>query len=175
MKFIDLTQPVYSGMPVYPGDPEVDVKVVQTLEKDGWLMRTIHMPTHVGTHVNVPAHAVKKGKTLDDYDMDRFCGSAVVYGKDEDISRKLGVIFRDQNIDLRLCGLIMARKPKFVGLAAEYEFDIELERKLLEADIISFENLVHTKQLPPKFMFYGFPLRIREGDGSPVRAVAMVE
>ena len=65
--------------------------------------------------------------------------------------------------------------PKFVGLSKKFEFDIEVEKILLAHDIISFENLTNTDQLPPAFTFYGFPLRVRGGDGSPVRAVAIID
>lgn len=33
MKIIDLSLPIFDGMPVYPGDPEVVVEQIQTLEK----------------------------------------------------------------------------------------------------------------------------------------------
>lgn len=72
--------------------------------------------------------------------------------------------------------LLIEIKPKFVGLSVKFEFDIEIEKKLLEAGIVSYENLVNTEKLPKskKFMFYGFPLKIKDGDGSPVRAVAII-
>ncbi len=34
------------------------------------------------------------------------------------------------------------------------------------------ENLCGLEDLPPRFRLYAFPLRLRDGDGSPVRAVA---
>ena len=44
-------------------------------------------------------------------------------------------------------------------------------------DIIIYENLANLNQLPLKdtFMFYGFPLSLKGLDGSPVRAVGIVE
>jgi len=42
--------------------------------------------------------------------------------------------------------------------------------------ITHFENLANLDQVVGKrFTFIGFPLKIREGTGSPVRAVAVVE
>lgn len=176
MKIIDLTQPLFSGMPVYPGDPEVKIEQVHTLEKQGWNLRTLFLNTHLGTHVNAPAHMMNNGKTLDDFPLEVFCGKAVVYQDDSDINPSLGVIFSSVNIDKRLAELIIKKKPRFVGLAAEQEFDIEIEKKLLQAGIISYENLVNTEKLPigKQFMFYGFPLKIKGGDGSPVRAAAVI-
>ncbi len=42
--------------------------------------------------------------------------------------------------------------------------------------ITHFENLANLDQVVGKrFTYIGFPLRIREGTGSPVRAVAVLE
>lgn len=48
---------------------------------------------------------------------------------------------------------------------------------LLEKDveIIIVEGLTHLEQLPERFTFVGFPLNIKGRDGSPIRAVAVVE
>jgi len=51
---------------------------------------------------------------------------------------------------------------------------VEIERWLLEGNIISFERLVNTGQLPKRFIFHGAPLKIVQRDGSPVRAYAVV-
>lgn len=79
-----------------------------------------------------------------------------------------------KNIDRELADWIIETRPHFVGLSSEYEIDVEIEKEFLAADIILFERLANTDQLPESFMFYGVPLKIREGDGSPVRAFAIV-
>lgn len=174
MRVIDLTLPLYSGMPVYPGDPEASIEKNQTLEKDGWEMRRIEINSHDGTHVNAQVHAVNGGKTLDKYPLELFCGSAYIYSPETGIKEGLGVVFRDQNIDQNIAEEIKKVRPRFVGLACEFEIDTEIEKDLLKEDIILFERLANTKQLPNEFTFYGVPLNIKQGDGSPVRAFAMV-
>jgi len=42
------------------------------------------------------------------------------------------------------------------------------------AEIVIVESLTNLDQVPDEFVFIGFPLRIAGGDGSPIRAVAMV-
>lgn len=174
MKIIDLSQQIYSGMPVFPGDPEVDIEQAQTFEKDGWNMKRVHMNLHDGTHVNAPVHGTKNGETLDDYSPDDFIGQAVLYEGPDDIKRGIGVIFRDHDIDREAAELIVSKKPKFVGLSDKWEFDVDVEKYLLENNVISFERLANTDQLPKEFMFYGVPLNIKEADGSPVRAFAVI-
>lgn len=42
-------------------------------------------------------------------------------------------------------------------------------------EIIIVEGLAHLEELPDRFVFAGFPLNIKGRDGSPIRAVAIVE
>jgi kynurenine formamidase len=45
---------------------------------------------------------------------------------------------------------------------------------VLEKQMLIIENLCNLDQLPDFFVFLALPLKIREGSGSPVRAVALV-
>lgn len=164
-------------MPVYPGDPEVKIEEIHFLEKEGWRLRKLEISSHLGTHINIPSHMVKDGKTLDDLSLSNYCGQTVVYQEGMKIEIRTGLIFSDMNIDEKLMSLIVKVKPKFIGLSVKFEFDIEIEKQLLKHDIVSYENLVDTEKLPrnKQFMFYGFPLKIKGGDGSPVRAVAVIK
>ena len=51
-RVIDLSLPLYTGMPVYPGDPETLIEPVLTLDRDGWEMRRLQINAHDATHVN---------------------------------------------------------------------------------------------------------------------------
>lgn len=175
MRIIDLTLPMYTGMPVYPGDAEASIELVQTLNKDGWNMRRMRINTHDGTHLNVPVHVFIGGKTLDDYSLEHFCGVARIYNPNRAMTSLEGIIFSEQNISQGIAEQIMEARPRFVGLSNKYEIDPEIERSLLREGVILYEHLVNTEQLPNEFMFYGMPLKIKGGDGSPVRAFAIVE
>lgn len=174
MNIIDLTLPLYTGMPVFPGDPEVSVEVIQTIEKDEWEMRRLEVSTHDGTHVNMPSHSTVGGTTLDEYDLDAFMGETVLFESVADIQEGIGVIFHQHDITQEIAEVIVEKKPKFVGLSSNFEFNVPVERYLLEKGIISFERLANTDQLPKTFQFVGVPLNIPKGDGSPVRAYAVV-
>lgn len=175
MKIIDLTKPLYDHMPVYPGDPDVIITKIQTFEKEGWNMHRIQMNLHDGTHVNAPIHMSKNGKTLDDISLDSFWGQCELYSDKNNFNKSTGVIFTSHNIDMQIAEKLVQNPPKFIGLSEKFEFDIAVEKFLLEHEIISYENLANCERLPEKFTFYGFPLRIKDADGSPVRAVAFVE
>ena len=132
------------------------------------------MNTHDGTHVNAPVHAISDGKTLDGYSLESFCGEAHIYNPEISLDAKMGVIFIDQNIDQKIAEEIKKIRPRFVGLCTSYEFDENIEKELLKEDLVLFERLTNLEQLPEKFMFYGMPLKIKDGDGSPVRAFAIL-
>jgi kynurenine formamidase len=52
---------------------------------------------------------------------------------------------------------------------------LPVHRRLLEQQMILVENLNRLQGLPQSgFTFFALPLRIQDGDGSPVRAVAMI-
>lgn len=174
MKIIDLSLPIYTGMPVYHGDPEASIELVQSLEKNGWNMRRIEINSHDGTHVNVPLHGIARGKDLDDYSLNHFYGKAVIYNPSLAISSDMGVIFRDQNINQEIADKIKNIRPRFVGLSSAYEFDEAIEKDLLKDGLILYEGLCNLDLVPDTFEFYGMPLKIRNGDGSPIRAFAVI-
>lgn len=170
MKIIDLTLLISNEMYIYPGDPKIDVEQLQTFDKDGWNMKRIHMNTHDGTHVNAPIHGVKDGKTLNNFEVSDFCGESILYENYSDIQFGIGILFQKQ-INMGIAEQIVKIKPKFVGLVVEV--DEEIEKYLLKNDIMLFERLTNVDKLPKKFNFYGAPLKIKDGDGSPVRAFAI--
>lgn len=162
-------------MPVYPGDPEVLIRQIHTLTTEGWNLSSLTLTTHSGTHVNAPIHMTTAGKSLDAFPPERFTGPTVLYTSGMTLRHDTGVIFTTQNIDMALAEKLVASPPKFIGLSEEFEFDTAVEKYLLEHDVVCFENLTNTTKLPEQFVFYGFPLKIKGGDGSPVRAVAAFE
>ncbi|MEO3875084.1 cyclase family protein [Nonomuraea sp. B12E4] len=78
MELVDLSVPIETGMPVYPGDPEVSVGPALTVARDGVNVLGLHLGSQSGTHVDAPFHIDDTLPALDDLPLDRFCGPAVV-------------------------------------------------------------------------------------------------
>jgi kynurenine formamidase len=76
--WLDLSVPLVTGMPVYPGDPRVDVSRALRVATDGVNVLSLHMGSQSGTHVDVPYHVDSAWPTLDQLPLDRFTGPAVV-------------------------------------------------------------------------------------------------
>lgn len=172
MTIIDLSQPLFDHMPVYPGDPEVHIEQIHKLDKEGWRLRYLQMSTHIGTHADAFAHMDEKGVTIDNIPIDRFIGETMLVEIEGDFPVGMGLAFRSGNMDLTLFDKLMAAKPRFVVVGDKAEFDVELERKLLQSGVLTITDLVNMDKLPTDkpFMFYAIPLKIKDGDGSPVRA-----
>jgi kynurenine formamidase len=74
---VDLTHRIETGMQTYPSDPDVAVRSHASHDADGYSVSSLAMGSHTGTHVDAPAHVVPGGKTLANYDVDRFVFDAV--------------------------------------------------------------------------------------------------
>jgi len=78
MELVDLSVPIVSGMPVYPGDPEVTIGPALTAARDGVNVLALHLGSQSGTHVDAPYHLDDALPRLDELPLERFAGPAVV-------------------------------------------------------------------------------------------------
>lgn len=78
MELVDLSVPIATGMPVYPGDPEVTLAAALTVARDGVNVLSVHLGSQSGTHVDAPFHIDDALPTLEELPLERFTGPAVV-------------------------------------------------------------------------------------------------
>ena len=79
MPIYDITVPIHPGMPIYEGDPAVEIAAWSALRKgDSANVSFLHFGAHTGTHVDAPAHFLDGGTTLEQIPLDRFVGPATV-------------------------------------------------------------------------------------------------
>jgi len=75
MRQIDVSMPLYSGMPAFPGDPLFDVEPVRSRARgDPYNISRVSMGSHAGTHVDPPIHFVPGGRDLDGVDLESLSG-----------------------------------------------------------------------------------------------------
>lgn len=77
MEIIDISLPLFDGMPVYPGTSETKIESVKSGSGTS-VLSEISMTSHAGTHVDAPAHSVEGGETLNKLPLDTFYGPARV-------------------------------------------------------------------------------------------------
>lgn len=79
MKIYDITVPISAELPVYPGDPSIQLERVMSLEKgDIANVTRLCCSTHIGTHVDPPSHFIAGAMTLDELPLETLIGTARV-------------------------------------------------------------------------------------------------
>ena len=75
-RVVDLTHLINAQTPVYPGTEPPSLEPASTLERDGFRETKLALWSHVGTHMDAPAHLLPGAHTLDALPAGRFFGSA---------------------------------------------------------------------------------------------------
>lgn len=168
-------------------------------EKDGCATSRLELSTHCGTHVDGPSHVVAGFSSVDQMNLSRFAGEAlvvnvrrgVVHREDvEDLGiRDKCVLFKTEPRDASIAGDPMisedcakalgALRPRLVGidqLSVDRMDDetMPVHRLLIAAGVTILEGLDLSQVKPGDgYFLVALPLRIRAGDGSPVRAALL--
>ena len=74
----DLTHTLKDGITIWPGSPTPSFHQINNIATDGFAQININMCTHMGTHIDAPAHILANTKTLDQFPLDKFIGPAIV-------------------------------------------------------------------------------------------------
>jgi len=77
MQIIDLSHNINSEISVFPGDKKPILFPLSTVKKDGYAQMLLSINTHTATHIDAPCHILLDGKTLNDFPIEKFYGSAM--------------------------------------------------------------------------------------------------
>ncbi len=79
MTLYDATLPIREGMITFPGDPPFSMKPLCLRQKgDSFNLAVLSMGTHLGTHVDPPAHYLDGAATVDQIPLDVLVGPGVI-------------------------------------------------------------------------------------------------
>lgn len=78
MKIFDISWPISTVTTGYKDRHIVKFEDTRTFAKDGVRDSIIQLSSHTGTHVDAPSHFLKDGLTIDQVDLDRLVGPAIV-------------------------------------------------------------------------------------------------
>ena len=78
MKVHDLTHLITEDILVWPGTPQPVLGEGSTMERDGFRETRLEIFSHVGTHMDAPAHMLPGASELDELPASAFVGSAWV-------------------------------------------------------------------------------------------------
>lgn len=77
-RIIDLSWDIVGQMPVFTGDPGVDIITYEKYYQTGYCVSQLIIGTHAGTHVDAPMHKCENGKSIDIIPIESFIGKALI-------------------------------------------------------------------------------------------------
>ncbi len=78
-QYYDLTAEISEDIVVFPGDPTYKSDDICTLTNNSnYHLCYLHLGNHTGTHIDFPAHVIKKGKTSNDFLISDLIGSGLI-------------------------------------------------------------------------------------------------
>jgi arylformamidase len=112
--YFDLSQPVESGMTIFPGDPLPVIQPAMGMTAP-WQVSELHLGTHTGTHIDSASHYIPNGKTIDQYPMERFILPGVVIAPPD--------LSEDQPIYVELIAGELKKIPKGGAVIIQTKWD----------------------------------------------------
>jgi arylformamidase len=199
VEILDVSVPIRPGMPVWPGDPELELERVVSLAAGGALNLTrIAGTAHLGTHVDAPVHFVDGGAGVEQLSLDVLVGPCLVVaatGADGELqpdalaSVPAGVqrvLFKTSNSELwsrpgfvedhlslsaAAAEEVVRRGIRLVGIDYLTIGGIEAHRTLLRAGVVPLEGLDLRGVEPGPYRLVCLPLKLVGADGAPARTV----
>ena len=227
IRFVDLSQEIFDGAPVFPGHPPTKITLVDTFEETrlrftedyGYTTESIEMSTHGTTHVDSISHIDPSpgAPTIDQIPLDWFYTEAICLDLSEYPGKTYFTIamiekaLSTSGLDIRTGDTVLLNSghyerswggpewltdyPGLTREAAEYIFEcgavnigqdapsidcvlttsFPAHQVCKEMQRLNTENLADLRPVTGRrFLLAAFPLRIRGGSGSPIRAVALL-
>ena len=204
MKLIDLSQPIKPGMPVYPGDSEVNLEQTSVKNIDGYNNYSLCTGMHAGTHLDGEMHLLEVCEYIGNKPLECFCGSGgIIHVENEELislkpeyldvlNEKEIILFRtgmDKKygtkeyyqehpvLDMTLCKYLVEKKVKLVGFDSPSpdKFPFEVHKYLLKNNILLLENLTNLHELSNSCEFEIYAFPLKiYADSSMTRAVAII-
>lgn len=204
MELIDLSYEIYEGMPVYPGDIEVELENDKKVKEDGYSNHNLKMGMHAGTHLDLPAHMLKDNRYISDISLTYLSGRARLLNaagqkvitvkdkyndlieKDDMVIIKTGFAakygkeeyFREHPvISEELAEFFVKKEIKLLGfdMPSPDQSPFRIHHKLFENNIFILENLCNLEKLPELEAFKLFIFPLKvRAEAAPCRVAAEI-
>lgn len=186
--YYDITRELFSAE-VYPGDPIPGKEFVMSFEQeepDVCQLTELVMGSHTGTHMDAPRHFFENGKSIDEVDLCKCIGKCKVVQAPEKVMRAdVESWLQDGTERLLLKGAkeineeaaeyLVEKAVVCVGIEslsiAPLSAPVKVHKILLGAEIVILEGLDLSGVPEGIYELMTLPLRMKDLDGSPVRAV----
>ncbi|MBQ1838713.1 MAG: cyclase family protein [Ruminococcus sp.] len=176
--------------PVFEGDPETEVRTLQSIETDICNLSAVSMSVHAGTHIDAPLHFWEDGSPVDDLRLNTFYGKCTVISVEgiltgDDMERllpycKRRVLFHGNgNTYLSHSAAIVLADSKVVLVGTDADsiappFDeARPHRELARAGITVLENLDLSAIDDGEYELCAFPVKLGGLEAAPCRAILL--
>lgn len=189
MKIYDITRSAQEA-PLYPGDAPIEIGKLMDMEQGAaYNSSLITAGSHIGTHADAFSHFLADGKTIDQMELEHYCGKCRV------ISVPGKALITLEDIRGQLAGterlvLHTGGESYLCEAAAEYlvacgvktvvtdavsigseDNEKAIHLILFHAGIAVVENAVLEGVEDGEYLLFAFPIKYASCDGAPVRAV----
>lgn len=200
MKIYDISMEISKAMPVYKNKTEKkpEIEIIRNLSQ-GANESKLHIESHTGTHADAFYHMLSKGNKINKININKFIGNSVVLDltgakdkiTDNELKNKIKkndiVLLKTRNKQLKKfdknftyldrtgAKSLAEKKVKAVGIdnlgVERNQPAHETHKILFNKKIPIIEGLELAKVKPGRYFFIGLPLKIKDGDASPIRAI----
>ncbi len=79
MKIYDISLAISPNLPVWPGDPPIELEQVESMDRGSHAnVSRLSAGVHIGTHVDAPHHFLNDGRTIEQLPLDVLTGPCYV-------------------------------------------------------------------------------------------------
>jgi arylformamidase len=165
MEIFDVSVPLRTGMPVYPGDPEVRLERVRSSPA----VSRLDFGVHTGTHVDAPVHFIEGASGADQLPLDVLNGPCEVV---EGAAVALRLLVKNSApLDGAAARAVVEHGVRLIGVDRMSVGDEEAHRVLLGAGVVIVEGLDLSGVEPGSYDLWCLPLKLVGSDGAPARAI----
>lgn len=200
MRLIDISRELSPQTAVWPGDQSFEWMWTTQVEDGGSVnLGAVRLSTHTGSHVDAPLHVRSDGASTDAFTLEDFVGRAEVidvtgaetihrsHVRDAQAKRLLFKTSASTLSAHQWPETVTPVEPDVVPLLEEKDITLigtdapsvdpvdathlAAHHALIDADIINIEGLDLQDVTAGVYSLLALPLRIREADAAPIRAV----
>jgi arylformamidase len=196
MKYYDVTRGLSNDMLVYPGDIH---PVFHQDDAGNYLISSLNLSSHTGTHIDAPSHYLKTGDTIDTIPLENLIGTCRII----DLSETVGIIPLDHlfgkigdekrillktsfsgknrfienypSLSLDAARYIISCGVRCIGIDSpsieSYQCDGSVHRHLLTNNCTIIELLDLGEVQEGVYEMVALPLRLTGLDGAPARVI----
>lgn len=201
MKYFDISPLISEQIAVFPSDQSFRRNVSLDIHKDHLELSSMQTTLHLGSHADAPVHYHKDGCDIAERELDFYIGDCQVITVKIQVARILPsdlakinikaprILFRTLSfpnpnqwtndftaLSPKLIHFLASKKVKLVGIDTPSidpadSKQLESHQAVYQNNMAILEGLVLNEVPDGCYQLIALPLKIKDGDASPVRAV----